>query len=197
MAKIWHACLVAQSSPTLCPLNWSPPGSPVHRILQARILEWVAISYSRGSSQPRDQMRVCCISSIGRWILLSLSHLGSPFKTWHSSSLLLLAYFYFVVNIVLTIYAFKFLRRKASSLLSITIIQVYIRRKLIYEIIWSIIITPFWEVSQCCEIHRYYVLWLCEFEYNAVRMFPILFNILILVMTLISTLRFMRLSFLH
>ena len=43
------ACLVTQSCLTLCdPVNCSPPGSSVHRILQAGILEWVAISYSRG-----------------------------------------------------------------------------------------------------------------------------------------------------
>ena len=47
--------LVAQSCPTLCnPMNCSPRGSSVYGILQARILEWVAISFSRGSSQPRD-----------------------------------------------------------------------------------------------------------------------------------------------
>ena len=41
-------------------MDCSPPGSSVHGILQARILEWVAISFSRGSSQPRDQTRVSC-----------------------------------------------------------------------------------------------------------------------------------------
>ena len=52
-------CLVAQSCPTLCdPMDWSPPGSSVHGILQARILEWVVIPSSRGSSQPRDQTQV-------------------------------------------------------------------------------------------------------------------------------------------
>ena len=46
-----RACLVAQSRPTLCnPLDCSPPGSSAHGTLQARILEWVAISFSRGSS---------------------------------------------------------------------------------------------------------------------------------------------------
>ena len=45
-----------QSCPTLCnPMNCSPPGSSVHGILQARILEWVAMPSSRGSSQLRDQ----------------------------------------------------------------------------------------------------------------------------------------------
>ena len=41
-------------------MDCSPPGSSVHEIFQARILEWVAISFSRGSSQPRDQTQVSC-----------------------------------------------------------------------------------------------------------------------------------------
>ena len=54
-------CLVAQSC--LCdPTDCSPPGSSVYGIPQARILEWVAIPFSRGSSQPRDQTQVSCIS---------------------------------------------------------------------------------------------------------------------------------------
>ena len=52
-----------QSCPTLCdPMNHSSPGSPVHGILWTRTLEWVAILSSRGSSQPRDQTCVSCIS---------------------------------------------------------------------------------------------------------------------------------------
>ena len=47
----------------LCdPMDCSPPGSSVHGILQARILEWVAISFSRGSSRPRDQTQVSHIA---------------------------------------------------------------------------------------------------------------------------------------
>ena len=47
--------LVTQPCPTLChPMNYSPPGSSVHGILQARILAWIAIPFSRESSQPRD-----------------------------------------------------------------------------------------------------------------------------------------------
>ena len=54
---------VAQSCLTLCnPMDCSPPGSSVHGILQARILEWVAISFSGESSQPRDRTRVSCIA---------------------------------------------------------------------------------------------------------------------------------------
>ena len=55
---------VGQSCPTFCdPVDYSPPGSSVHGILPARILEWVAISYSRGSSQLRDRTQVFCIAS--------------------------------------------------------------------------------------------------------------------------------------
>ena len=44
------------------PVDCSPPGSSVQGILQARILEWVAISSSRGSSQPRNQTHVSCLA---------------------------------------------------------------------------------------------------------------------------------------
>ena len=46
-------------------MDYSLPGSSVHAILQARILEWVAVSYSRGSSWPRDHIHVSCVSCIG------------------------------------------------------------------------------------------------------------------------------------
>ena len=50
---------------TLCnPMDCNAPGSSVHRILQAKILEWVAITFCRGSSQPRDQTYVSCGSCI-------------------------------------------------------------------------------------------------------------------------------------
>ena len=51
--------LVTQSCLTVChPMDFSPPGSSVHGILQASILRWVDIPFSRGSSLPRDQSRV-------------------------------------------------------------------------------------------------------------------------------------------
>ena len=51
----------SQSSLTLCnPVNYSPPGSSTHGILQARILEWVAIPFSRGSSRPGNQTWISC-----------------------------------------------------------------------------------------------------------------------------------------
>ena len=55
--------LVAQSCLTLCDQVSSPPGFSVHGILQARLLERVAISFSRGSSKPRDQTQVSCTAS--------------------------------------------------------------------------------------------------------------------------------------
>ena len=56
--------LATQCCPTICDLRYrSPPGSSVHRILQARILEWVTIPFSRGSFQARDQTQVSCIAS--------------------------------------------------------------------------------------------------------------------------------------
>ena len=54
---------IAQLCPTLCdPMDCSPPGSSMHGIFQARVLEWVAISFSRGSSWPKDRTRVSHIA---------------------------------------------------------------------------------------------------------------------------------------
>ena len=55
--------LVTQSCPTLCnPMDYNPPSCSVHGILRARIMEQVAIPFSRGSSQPRDRTWVSCIA---------------------------------------------------------------------------------------------------------------------------------------
>ena len=54
-----YMCLCAKSCLSFCdPTNCSLPGSSVHGIFQARILEWVAFSFSRGSSPPRDQIHI-------------------------------------------------------------------------------------------------------------------------------------------
>ena len=76
-----HACLVVQLCLTLCDrLDCSLPGFSAYGILQARILEWVAMASSRGSFWPRDQTHVSCVSCIGRRILYLLNHLGkAPF----------------------------------------------------------------------------------------------------------------------
>ena len=69
-------CLVAKLCPTLCdPLDCSPPGSSVQGILQARILEWVAIPSSKGSSWPRDQIHISCF---GRRILYHWATWAAP-----------------------------------------------------------------------------------------------------------------------
>ena len=69
----------AKSPQTLCdPMVCSPPGSSFHGVLQARILESVAMFSSRESSWPGDQTHISSISCTGRWILYHLCHLGSP-----------------------------------------------------------------------------------------------------------------------
>ena len=58
-SKWWKTVLVSQSCPILCDcMDYSPPGCSVPGILQTRILEWVAIPFSKESSWPRDQTRV-------------------------------------------------------------------------------------------------------------------------------------------
>ena len=65
--KVKIKLLATQSCLTLCePMDYSLPGSSTHGILQAGILEWVVMPFSRGSSRPGDQTRVSCI---GRQIL--------------------------------------------------------------------------------------------------------------------------------
>ena len=66
-------CMCAKSlqlCPTLCdPVDSSPPGSSVHGILQARILEWIAISYFKGSAPPRYQTSDIFVFCIVRWVI--------------------------------------------------------------------------------------------------------------------------------
>ena len=62
VSGLFLPCCVANSYPTLGgPMDYSPPGSSVLGISQARILEWVAIPFSRASSWPRDGTRISCI----------------------------------------------------------------------------------------------------------------------------------------
>ena len=72
--RLSNHCMLSRfsSCPTLCnPMNCIPPGSSVHGILQARILEWVAIPFSRGSSPYKDQI----------WSLMSPALAGGSFTT--------------------------------------------------------------------------------------------------------------------
>ena len=83
--KTVHLCAVCtkllQSCPPLCdPMDCSPPGSPVHGILQAGILEWVVMPSSRGSSGPRDWICVSYVSCMaGKFFITSATWEGSPY----------------------------------------------------------------------------------------------------------------------
>ena len=68
----------------LCdPMDYRPPGSSVHKILKARILEWAAIPFSRGSSSFRDQTQVSCVSCSDRQILY---HWATWEALWYSNT---------------------------------------------------------------------------------------------------------------
>ena len=72
-AKLLQSCL------TLCdPINCSPPGSSVHGILQARMLEWVALPSSRGFSQPRGPTHSSWSSCIGGRFIITAEPVGKP-----------------------------------------------------------------------------------------------------------------------
>ena len=83
----WSMCVCAQSLQsclTLCDLtDYSPPGFSVHGILQARLLERVAMPSSRGSSQPRDQTGLSYVSCIDKCVFYHQCHLGRP---WFSNT---------------------------------------------------------------------------------------------------------------
>ena len=74
-------CSVTQLCLTLCePKDFSSPGSSIHGIFQARILEWAAVSSSRGSFLPRVQTHISCVSCIGRWVLYHCATWEAPSK---------------------------------------------------------------------------------------------------------------------
>ena len=88
-----HARMHTQSCPTLCnPIDCSPPGSSIHGIPQARILEWVVISYSRGSSRPRDRTQVSCISCIGGGFFPTTWEASWKYTFFHTISRLTVSY---------------------------------------------------------------------------------------------------------
>ena len=81
-----YACMCAQSCPTLCdPMDCSPPGSSFHGIFQARVLEWAAISSSRGTSQPWYQTHFSCIA--GRFFTTELP--GKSFESQRGEQLII------------------------------------------------------------------------------------------------------------
>ena len=86
-------------SDSLYLMDCSLPGSSVHGIFQARILEWVAVSYSRGSSRPRDRTCVSCISCFGRQILYHCTTWKALQDTYVKTKTSTLA---FIINLLLT-----------------------------------------------------------------------------------------------
>ena len=89
---MFHGCMCAKSLQSCLTLGDSmdciPPGSSVHGILRARILERVAISSSRRSSRPRDRTLVSHVFCVGRWVLYHQHYLGSPIIFYTTSKLL-------------------------------------------------------------------------------------------------------------
>ena len=97
--NVWNMCarvLITQLCLTLCnPMDGSPPGSSVHEIFQAGILEWVAMPSSRGSSQLRDWTWVSCISGTDRWILYYCATQEAPLEHRRHS---ILEIYYFLAS---------------------------------------------------------------------------------------------------
>ena len=95
---------VTKSCLTLCdPMDCSPQGSSVHGIFQVRMLEWVVISYSRGSSRPRDRTRVSCI--VGRFFIIWATREASP--TVHRNSVIIHTHTHTHTHIYVCIYFAK------------------------------------------------------------------------------------------
>ena len=92
-AKSLQSCL------TLCnPIDGSPPGSSVHRISQARRLEWVAISFSRGFSWPRDRTQVSCLTGE----FFTTEPPGKPLLLFPQQHYLLNVYFFLDIMLLQT-----------------------------------------------------------------------------------------------
>ena len=102
--------LVTQSCPILCDaMDCSPPGSSVQEISQVRILEWVAISFSRAPSRPRDRTQVSCTA--GRfftdWATREAQFLNSTFIFYFVVLALLLEYFLPLIYVTLVLWLLK------------------------------------------------------------------------------------------
>ena len=107
----------------LCdPLDCSPPCCSVHGILQARILEWVAVPSSRGSSQPRDWTHVSYISCIGRRALYHSCHLGGDTclnTLWTLDEYSRISFFMKVEHFIMNVSGLEFIFYIASTVSAI------------------------------------------------------------------------------
>ena len=126
---------VAQSCPTLFnPIDCSSLGSSICRISQARILEWVAISSSRGSSGPKDQTQVSCGSYLDRWFCF-------------------LFLFFFVVVCFTTEPAEMAFKRNTCKAHSYLWKDKWTEMKLASLLIVSILLSMYYVINQHCSSH--------------------------------------------
>ena len=122
-----------QSCPTLFnPLDWSPPGSSVHGILQASILECIAMPSSRGSSWPRDRTQVSCIAG-GFFTVWATREDNSPYKPQR--------HFYFLLKCCTFTYLWNLLLKVTGDLL---IIKSYAMFSYLTSVLTWLIISHFW-----------------------------------------------------
>ena len=111
---------VAQSCPTLCdPIDCSLPGFSIHAILQARVLEWAVISFSKGSSQPRDQTRISHIVDrrFTVWAIIMLSIFFMSVFTY--SYFMIMSSFCYLINVLANLFWFLILYLALSYILRI------------------------------------------------------------------------------
>ena len=125
-------CVCVQSCLTLCnPMNCSLPGSSVHGIFQARILEWVAISFSSRSCLPRDRTHVSCIA-------------GGFFTTKLSGKLLYIyIYIYIYMCVCVCVYPYICEIHRSPLFLQIIItchVNILFKQKCIYMCVYIVII---------------------------------------------------------
>ena len=103
-------CLVTQLCPTLCdPMDCSPPCSSVHGIFQARIVERVAISYSSGSSRPRNRTWVSYISCNGRQILYYYATWEAQDMYMHICACVCVFHIYVCVRMCVCVYIYIYI----------------------------------------------------------------------------------------
>ena len=156
--KVKSESEAAQSCPTLHdPMDCSLPGSSIHGILQARIVEWVAISFSRGSSQPRDQTRVSriagrCFTTCATRVVCNHEPQLKPVVCWLYSCITMWALLCCVSSVSSTTY--KFHKDWAQIMFSLSSIQH--RRYLTH---WKLSVISFEQIhrwkkkSNCLVMH--------------------------------------------
>ena len=131
---------VAQSCLALCdPMDCSPTGSSFHGILQARILEWVAISFSRGSSWPRGWTRVSCIFTI--W---------ATREALRRVTVLFIAFFLhvYILAFLSTINKDLFLKTRTNES---KFFEIFFPNKNEYLFLWPLLIKYIWRLLQITQ----------------------------------------------